>query len=154
MCWDFSGPRDALRSAIAIHKQHRALLHHGDTVRFSTDPAYLAHGVYSRDRSQAIVSFAQMTTAPSLIAPPLRLPGLDPDPRYRVEHLALPNERWGTARTQPAWLADGIVLTGRQLAAHGIQPPTLHPESAAVFTLVRVSPANSLGVQVAASTLR
>ena len=54
--------RTALRAVIAMHKEHRELLHTGDTVRFSTDPAFNAHGVYARDRSQAIVSFAQLTT--------------------------------------------------------------------------------------------
>ena len=39
------------------------------------------------------------------------------------------------ARTQPSWLAEGIELTGRQLAAHGVQPPVLLPESAVLFAL-------------------
>lgn len=130
--------RTALRAVIAMHKDHRALLHGGDTVRFSTDPAFRAHGVYSRDRSQGIVSFAQLTTAPSQTPPPLRMPGLDLDASYRVEHLAIPYERWGAARIQPAWLRDGVTLTGRQIAFHGVQPPVLHPESAVLFTLTRL----------------
>jgi alpha-galactosidase len=130
--------RTALRAVIAMHKEHRELLHAGDTVRFSTDPSFNAHGVYARDRSQAIVSFAQLTTAPSQTPPPLRMPGLDLDARYHVEHLRIPYERWGSGRTQPAWLAEGITLSGRQLAFHGIQPPTLHPESAVLFTLTRL----------------
>ncbi len=137
--WDITriGDQDraALRAAIALHQEHRELLHGGDTVRFDTDPAYCAHGVYSHDRRRGIVSFAQLVSGPSQTPPPLRLRGLDADRRYRVEHLPIPLETWGASRTQPAWLADGIELTGRQLAAHGIQPPTLHPESAVLFTL-------------------
>ncbi len=142
--WDISRVDDDrledLRRIVAIHKQHRDLLHGGDVVRFDTGgDAFLAHGVYSPDRSRAIVSFVQLATAPSLTPPPLRLPGLDPDRRYTVAHLALPGEHWGMALTQPAWLqggaGDGLVLTGRQLAAHGIQPPILHPESAILLTL-------------------
>ena len=38
----------------------------------------------------------------------------------------------------PVWMAEGITLSGRQLAFHGIQPPTLHPESAVLFTLARL----------------
>ncbi len=129
--------RTALRAVIEMHKAHRELLHGGDVVRFSTDPAYCAHGVYAPDRSQAIVSFAQLTTAPSQTPPPLRMPGLDLDAHYRVEHLAIPYERWGAARIQPTWLRDGAMLTGRQLAFHGIQPPALHPESAVLFALTR-----------------
>jgi alpha-galactosidase len=130
--------RIALRAVIAMHKEHRALLHGGDTVRFSTDPAFKAHGVYARDRSKAIVSFAQLTTAPSQTPPPLRMPGLDLDASYRVEHLGIPYETWGAGRTQPSWLANGVTLTGRQIAFHGVQPPTLHPESAVLFMLTRV----------------
>ena len=78
--WDVTKLRDedriALRAVIAMHKEHRALLHGGNAVHFTTDPAFNAHGVYSKDRSQAIVSFAQLTTAPSQTPPPLRMPGL------------------------------------------------------------------------------
>ncbi len=121
--------------AIAIHKRFRPLLHSGDVVRFDTEEAYCAHGVYAADRSEAVVSFAQMATAASLTPPPLRLPGLDPDRRYQVRHVALPGERWGMAMSQPAWLADGTELTGRQLAVHGIRPPVMHPESAVLIHL-------------------
>jgi alpha-galactosidase len=129
--------RKALRAVIVTHKEHRELLHGGDSVRFTTDPAWCAHGVYAPDRSRGIVSFAQLTTAPSQTPPPLRLPGLDLDAHYEVRHLAIPYEKWGAARVQPSWLVDGVTLTGRQLAYHGIQPPTLHPESAVLFTLTR-----------------
>jgi len=130
--------RVALHAVIAMHKEHRELLHSGDVVRFDTDPAYNANGVYAPDRSEGIIAFAQLTTAPSQTPPPLRLPGLDADARYRIEHLRIPYETWGAARVQPPWLADGVVLTGRQLVAHGVQPPTLHPESALLFKLTRI----------------
>jgi len=127
--------RESLAAAIALHKRFRPLLHGGDTVRFDTEAPYCAHGVYAADRSEGLVSFAQLATAPSLTAPALRLPGLDPDRTYRVEHVALPRERWGPAAGQPAWLTAGVELTGRQLAVHGIRPPVLHPESAVLIHL-------------------
>ena len=139
--WNVSRLEDARRAtlaeAIAVHKRFRPLLHSGDVVRFDTESWYCAHGVYASDRSGALVSFAQLATAPSLTPPPLRLPGLDPDGRYRIEHVALPDERWGMSATQPAWLTEGIELTGRQLAAHGIRPPVMHPESAVLISLTR-----------------
>jgi len=130
--------RTALAEAIAVHKRFRPLLHTGDVVRFDTEPTYCAHGVYSADRSEGLVSFAQLATAASLTPPALRLPGLDPNGRYRIEHVALPDERWGTAPTQPTWLTEGIELTGRQLAAHGIRPPVMLPESAVLLSLHRL----------------
>ncbi len=127
--------RESLAAAIALHKRFRSLLHSGDSVRFDTEAPYCAHGVYAPDRSEALVSFAQLTTAPSLTPPALRLPGLDPERIYRAEHVALPRERWGLAAGQPAWLTEGVELSGRQLAAHGLRPPVLNPESAVLFHL-------------------
>jgi alpha-galactosidase len=128
--------RAELAAAIALHKRFRPLLHGGDVVRFDIEAPYLAHGVYAADRSEALVSFVQLASAASLTPPPLRLPGLDPERRYRVEHVALPGERWGVASTQPGWLAGGVELTGRQLCVHGVRPPVLHPESAVLFHLL------------------
>ncbi|MEM1332963.1 MAG: alpha-galactosidase, partial [Actinomycetota bacterium] len=128
----------ALRQAIAVYKQHRRLLHTGDVVRFDTEPAYCAHGVYAPNRSEAIVSFAQLTTARSLTPPPLRMPGLDRFAAYRVEAIEIAPGTRGAARRQSAWLADGVTLTGAQIEAHGIQPPVMHPESAVVLHLTRL----------------
>jgi alpha-galactosidase len=125
----------AVGDVIALHRRFRTLLHGGDVVRFDTEPAHVAHGVYAGDRSEAIVSFAQVATAISLTPPALRLPGLAPDRTYRVERLPLPGERFGPARTQPAWVRAGTVATGAQLAAVGLQPPSLHPESAILVHL-------------------
>ena len=130
--------RRALAEMIAVHKRFRPLLHSGDVVRFDTDTPYCAHGVYAADRSEGLVSFAQLTTASSLTPPALLMPGLDPDRHYRVEHVPLPGERWGMAAVQPAWLTTGVELTGRQLAVHGVRPPVLHPESAVLFSLTAI----------------
>jgi alpha-galactosidase len=106
-------------------------------VRFDTEPAYVAHGVYAADRSEAVVSFAVVATALSLTPPPLTLPGLEPARRYRVTELRLPppGSRRAPTRSEPAWVADGVTVTGAQLAAIGVQPPALHPETAILFHL-------------------
>ena len=132
--------RAALASVIALHKRFRPLLHGGDVVRFDHpgDAAH-AHGVYALDRSEAVVAFVQLRTAPSLTPSPLRLPGLDPSARYRVTRLRLPGDsRVGPGRRQPSWMREGIVLTGAQLAAHGVQLPTLDPETAVLIHVARV----------------
>jgi len=127
---------DALTEVIALHQRFRPLLHGGDTVRFDTEQAYVAHGVYAPDRSEAIVSFAVVATAPSLTPPPLLLPGLDPDRSYHVARLPLPGEQRGPGRTAPAWCEHGVTSTGAALAHIGIQLPVLHPESAILIHLV------------------
>ncbi len=126
---------DAVAEIVALHCRLRPLLHGGDSVRFDTEPAYCAHGVYAADRSQGVVSFAVLTSAQSLIPPPLVLPGLAEDRVYRVERVALPGERRGPTRTQPAWCLDGVEMSGAALAHVGLQMPALHPESALLIHL-------------------
>ncbi|HQZ35981.1 MAG TPA: alpha-galactosidase, partial [Ilumatobacteraceae bacterium] len=129
--------RDHLGDFIELHKQFRPLLHSGDSVRF--DPvlngqtaASHAYGVYASDRREALVIHAQLTTGMSLLPPPLRLPGLLADVSYVVEQVPLPGAR-------VAWLGTGIVLTGAQLAAHGVQLPRQYPESGILLHLSAVS---------------
>jgi alpha-galactosidase len=125
--------RHQLTEIIELHKQHRALLHSGDVVRFDPVlngqvPASQAMGVYSADRREALVGHAQLTTGLSLAPPPLCLPGLLPDVRYRVTQITVPGSLlW--------WQQSGIELTGAQLAAHGIQLPRMNPESAMLLHL-------------------
>jgi alpha-galactosidase len=130
----------ALAAVIALHKRFRTLLHSGDTVRYDTEPAYVAHGVYSADRTEALVSWAVVATAPSLTPPPLCLPGLRANTRYRVERLDLPGNDDDSARAQPAWFVGGAIATGWQLGTAGLQPPSLHPETA---TLIHLAAAES-----------
>ncbi len=91
--------------------------------------------MYAADRSEGLVSLARVATSHSLTAPPLRLPGLDPDTRYRVEHLPLPGAHLGPVRELPAWWADGITLSGAVLGTVGVQVPPLHPETAVLLHL-------------------
>lgn len=149
-----AGERSRLAEGVALYRRHRALVHGGDAVRFDPpgdadpsgdDPELLAHGVYSVDRSEALVCLARLRTGRSLTPPPLRLPGLDPARRYRVARVALPGERadrpTGSARHDPAWLAPGaapLEMTGEALATLGVQPPALWPEQAFVVHLVAV----------------
>ena len=131
---------DRLTEIVALHKRFRPLLHAGDVVRFDTQPANVAHGVYAADRSEALISFAQMTTAASQTPPPLRLPGLDPEMQYSVRHVPLPRQRIGLNLRPPGWWGeDGLVVDGRSLAARGLQLPALHPESAILLYLQRFS---------------
>jgi len=123
-----------LAELVALHQRFRPLLHGGDVVRF--DPVLNgqsavshAYGVYSVDRREALVAHVQLATGMSLLPPVLRLPGLDPDRRYRVTQVELPG-----ARLQ--WDGAGLELSGRQLAVHGVQLPRHHPESGMLLHLV------------------
>ena len=130
---------DQLAEVIGLHRRLRPLLHGGDAVRFDTDPTLVAHGVYAVDRSEAVVSIARLATGPSLTPPPLLLPGLARDIRYRVERISLPgSRRLGPQRTPPAWLDAGVELSGAGLATIGLQLPAMHPETAILLRLRQV----------------
>jgi alpha-galactosidase len=128
---------DRLGDVIALHRRLRPLLHGGDVVRFDgADPSALAHGVYAADRSEAVVAHVQLTSPVGAIPGTLCLPGLDPDRRYRVSVVGPRDVTLHLARHQPAWVEHGIELSGRQLAAHGLQLPVLGPQSALLVHLV------------------
>ncbi|MEO5898838.1 MAG: alpha-galactosidase, partial [Ilumatobacteraceae bacterium] len=136
--------REELASVIAVHKRFRWLLHSGDTVRFDpvpdgAVPSGHAHGVYSSDRREALVAVIQLRTGDSLAPPTLRLPGLDHDLAYRVEVVPIATRPPSLARRQPAWIADGIHLTGRQLAMHGVQLPPMDPETGILLHLTALT---------------
>lgn len=131
-----AGELESLARAIAVHRRFRPLLHGGDVVRFDplpdgSGPSGHAHGVYATDRSEALVARVQLRTGASLVAPPLRLPGLDPEADYRIEEIVVGGHRPPMATQH---------LTGRQLAAHGLRLPPLFPESALLLHLQRVAP--------------
>ena len=129
---------DAVAEVVALHRRFRPLLHGGDAVRFDTEPAYIAHGVYAPDRSEALVSFAAVAWAPSQTPPLLLLPGLDPDRRYQVGHLPLPGERRWPQRSASAWTTGGAILAGDELAHIGLQAPPLHAETAMLIHIQAV----------------
>jgi alpha-galactosidase len=137
--------RADLTRVVSLHKRFRPLLHGADVVRFDAEydglaqhgqPASHAYGVYATDRSEALIAFVQLRTSTSLAPPPLRLPGLDAEQRYRLELVPVPQAGRVPARLQPSWVSTGIEMTGRQLALHGLQMPVLNPESAALVHVV------------------
>ncbi len=122
---------DELAAWVELYKRHRDLLHGGDVVRIDHgDPHAFVHGVLARDRRSALIAYVQLTTAQAQLPRPVRIPELDPDRRYRVELLAAPGRRagdWLTHGSLP--VQDGLELTGRQLAAHGVRLPVVSPEA-------------------------
>lgn len=134
-----------LAHVITVHKRFRSLIHSGDTVRFDTDVSAVAHGVIARDRSEALVSFAQMALRTALAPEPLRVRGLDPAATYTVEMIPLtraPVPVPGTAVDRPRWVTDSLAgrpqrLSGAFLRDVGLVPPVMWPESAVVVHLRR-----------------
>ena len=125
---------------IEAYKAHRGLLHTGALVHSDQpDPALWVHGVVAPDASEAIYSVVALAT--SVVSPPgrVRLPGLDPLTRYRVEPLP-PGESLGhrTSHGDLAWWADGITASGAALGQVGVQAPVLNPEQLVLIHVRRV----------------
>jgi alpha-galactosidase len=152
--WNLEAARpdelDDLAEIIALHRRFRSLIHHGDAVRFDTEPVVpglqepgvVAHGVYATDRGEALVAWMQLRPSPSGVPTPWRLPGLLSDRHYLVRQVPLPGGLPGLAARQPSWLTapetSPVIVTGRHLAIRGLQPPVLWPERGVLVHLEAV----------------
>ncbi|SDQ05142.1 alpha-galactosidase [Quadrisphaera sp. DSM 44207] len=132
--WDLLAATEEERAElarwVALYKELRGLLHSGRVVRGDhPDPALLVHGVVAADAARAV--FALVATATSEVSPPgrVRLPGLDPQRRYRVRPLPPGDSPPGVHGAPVRWLdGDGVVLPGAALSLAGLQAPALHPD--------------------------
>ena len=141
---------------VRFYKENRSLLLSGDLIRIDhPDETISAQAVVAPDRSRAIYSFAEVGRSVVVLRGRLRLPGLDPNRRYRVtpvllEHAPLvqPPVWWGveqdgssefehlTSGTAPALRPSddfGIELTGAALAGVGLTHAPTHPETAILY---------------------
>jgi alpha-galactosidase len=131
-----SEERASIAALVATYTTLRPLLHSGRTVRVDhPDPSALVHGVVAHDRDEALYAYAQLTSPDRSAPAPMRLVGLDPERRYRVERLLIPGANWEPGKRSPAWYADGLEASGALLEQVGL-PLAVHvPEQ---VTLVRV----------------
>ena len=134
--WDLSAADpvelDRLAAWIALHKQHRDLLHHGVVVHAdTTNPALQLDGVVARDGREALFKLSMLDS--SLVWPPGRvvLPGLDPQVPYRVT-LASPQP----LAAPPPWAQSGVTLLGGTLATVGLQSPFLAVDTLVILHVV------------------
>jgi alpha-galactosidase len=139
--WDVTAAtaeeRAGLAEAIGFYKRVRELLHSGETVRADHhDRAAYLHGVVAPDRAEALFAYVQLTTSANERPGAALLPGLDPDRAYRVEPVTLAGGPALQQAEPPAWLTAGaLTLSGRALAAAGLQLPVLLPEQALLLHL-------------------
>ena len=132
---------DTLKSAIALHKHHRALLHDGDLVRIDTAPQLIANGVVARDRCEAIYSVAYVASDPRVLPERLRFAGLDPARNYLIK-LIWPTS-WqaikGPSAIEMLGLHDdGATFSGAALMHGGLQLPHANPETCLLFYAIAV----------------
>ncbi len=134
--WDLrrlsDADREQLRWWIERYRQLRGLIGTGDLVRVDTADGLYLTGVVAPDRSQAwYVMVATTTCALDIGWGRFRLPGLDPQRRYRVRP-----HRPGTDVVDPSllpgWFAEpdqtswaGLEISGAWLGDEGLEAPHL-----------------------------
>ncbi|NNG40331.1 alpha-galactosidase [Flexivirga sp. ID2601S] len=133
--WDLTQATDderaELASWIALHKEHRRLLHTGRVVRVEVDdPAMLVHGVVSQDGDEALIAVLQLDESVHNRGTAIRLPGLAPDATFRLDWV-------GGDRAPEPVLPDGVTATGAALGAHGVWLPRSRPEVARLLHVHR-----------------
>lgn len=132
---------EELKAAIALHKQHRALLHDGELHRLDTAPQHLASGVVARDKSEALFSVAFIAGDPHVLPGRLRFAGLDAARNYRLK-LVWP-QNWSAVKA-PSLVekldlgGKGEVFSGAALMQAGMQLPHAQPETCLLFHLQAV----------------
>lgn len=142
---------DELSEWIALHKRHRSLVHSGTVVRADlSDPSLALDGVVSPDRAEGLFVLQYVDRSPFSPMGRIRLPGLDPNRRYRLTAVTssghaveLGDRSWWTFGPLPGArhlvATEGVVLTGTALAVSGIRVPDSFPERAVVLH-VRAEP--------------
>ncbi|MEP7210399.1 MAG: alpha-galactosidase, partial [Alphaproteobacteria bacterium] len=129
--------RETLTAHISLYKQHRALLHSGRHLRWTTDDGAEVRAVVSTKGDEALVLACRAEVAAHAAAASIRLEGLDRGAAYRLTLL----DPW----PQPAQrrLADhdgwrkGRVMRGDALMDQGVLLPLTDPETAWLIQLQR-----------------
>ncbi|MEO0467226.1 MAG: alpha-galactosidase, partial [Pseudomonadota bacterium] len=132
---------ETLKAAIALHKQHRALIHSSDAYRLDPIDHHMAFGIVERDKGEALFSFACMETVRHTHPLHIRLTGLGLATTYRLKCI-WPSD--GLTATQGSVLdtaglyGDGISVSGRALMEFGLKLPLMRPDSVMVLHLEAV----------------
>ncbi|MDB4427866.1 alpha-galactosidase [Porticoccaceae bacterium] len=120
-----------LRAAVALHKQHRQLIHSGDLVRLDCAANENSFGMISTDREQGLFSYALLDSHRNSAPGRLCFRGLDPKMQYKI------NIIWplkpSSISTSILDVINGAVISGDALANFGVQLPIMLPQSLLIF---------------------
>jgi len=147
--WDLQEADDEELERIArwagVYRELRGLIHSGRVVNADlADDATTLTGIVAQDGSRAVYTWARLATSAPGQSGRVRFPGLDPHAHYTVR---VRDEFGPASRHQgadPSWITGalepgGIDLPGSVLAAAGVPLPTLNPQQAMLFDLVRTA---------------
>jgi alpha-galactosidase len=127
--------RADLSAWIGLYKQHRHLLHSGRVVRLDTpDDAAWINGVVAADRSAVLMSYAQLDEPNSDQPVALRVPGLDPERRYRVSDVTPGGHQARRSRISGTRIP-ALEVSGAALAEIGLAVPAQRTLTAVIFAV-------------------
>lgn len=128
--------RAILAAAIALHKQHRDLIHSGEMHRLAMPDFIAAQACVASDRAQALTCCALLDVFTSTTPPRLKLAGLDPAKLYRTR-LVWPECDQALSTPSVVTALDltgsGFLASGAALMDHGMQLPLTHPDTCLIF---------------------
>ena len=122
-----------LKAAVALHKQHRQLIHGGDLVRLESAHNENSFGVISTDRQEALFSYALLDSHRNSAPGRLRFCGLDPEAQYNI-NIVWPLQP-SSISTSILDVINGAVISGDALTNFGVQLPIMLPQSLLIFYL-------------------
>ncbi|HEX5728539.1 alpha-galactosidase [Microbacterium sp.] len=139
--WDLTSvdvaTRDQIAAWVALAKRLRPLVARGRVVHVDgTDPGIDVRGMVAADAASAVFTITQTETSVAYPAGRVRMPGLDPDRRYRVRVIAIGENTDYPGQSPLAWAHQDTILTGRELESVGLRPPVQFPQHARVVELV------------------
>ncbi|MEP6199859.1 MAG: alpha-galactosidase, partial [Marinomonas sp.] len=129
---------ETLKAGIALHKQHRSLIHNGRFVRLTCDASINAMGCVAEDCSEALFSYAKLEEETATLPSRLRFAHLNPDSHYRLRivwPLTNPTISSPSIIEAAELFKQGALFNGAVLMQHGIQPPLIHPDTALIYHL-------------------
>ena len=122
-----------LTAGVALHKQHRQLIHRGDLVRLESAANENSFGMISGDREQGLFSYALLDSHANSAPGRLRFCGLNPEAQYKI-NIVWPLKPSSISKSILD-VIDGAVISGDALANSGVQLPIMLPQSLLIFYL-------------------
>ena len=127
-----------LKAGIALHKQHRDLIHQGSFLRLISASHTNFVGCVAVDASEALFSYAKLDEQPYAHSQRIRFEGLNPAKHYRTR-LVWPQQNPSISTPSIVDAADltgkGSIFSGAALMGHGIQPPLTFPDTCLIYHL-------------------
>jgi len=130
---------ETLKAGIALHKEHRNLIHGGNFYRLDTPDHVNAISVVSKDKNESLFSWCNMTGHRETLPGRIFFVGLDLEKSYRVKIIWPYDVKSLTSPSiiEAADLAgNGHIFPGEALMRVGLQAPLLNPHTCLIYHLM------------------